>query len=403
MGDFDPESGGATSDGISETKRPPSCRLYVWDFLSLNMAELPLCLYWGAIAYHVSTAALVVILIIVDNTTSPTVTTMSYWVCELFATILWTCEYMLRLWSSVEQRSHALTDRRSFRDACRFRVREALKPQLFLDLLAIASLIIDLSITDNNYRGFSSLRMLRLITVVRIERGFLFSGVMTVVSQKIQLLGAALGIALIVMLVASVLMFYIENQANPAFSSVLISMWWCTTALTTVGYGDIYPTTGLGRCLGSIVAFMGIGLFAMPAGILASGFQEQIESKHRAWRRQKRREIRRLSQPGRTEDESPKDEQSPIAAQEAMVSEVAEMRKELRHVTTSMNRQVSDWSVSLSQQGLGQSSENLAAEGESPQSLQSLRSEVREMREEMRQVVAVCVDMKQTLMQLASK
>jgi len=67
---------------------------------------------------------------------------------------------------------------------------------------------------------------------------------------------------------------YAEEADNPAFSSMLESLWWGTTALTTVGYGDIYPITPTGKVLGSIAAFIGVGLFGMPAAILSSGFEE---------------------------------------------------------------------------------------------------------------------------------
>ena len=72
-------------------------------------------------------------------------------------------------------------------------------------------------------------------------------------------------------------MYYIENQAQPeGFSSIPAAMWWGVATLTTVGYGDIYPITPLGKFLGSIIAMLGIGMFALPAGILASGFAEAL-------------------------------------------------------------------------------------------------------------------------------
>ena len=93
---------------------------------------------------------------------------------------------------------------------------------------------------------------------------------------------------LVVMLLvmASSLMYFAEKDAQPdAFSSILSAMWWGVTTLTTVGYGDVYPVTPGGRILARIIAILGIGMFALPAGILASGFAEEI---------QKRRGIRRI-------------------------------------------------------------------------------------------------------------
>lgn len=72
-------------------------------------------------------------------------------------------------------------------------------------------------------------------------------------------------------------MYYVENKAQPEnFSSIPETMWWGIATLTTVGYGDMYPVTGLGHFLGGIIAIIGIGLFALPAGILASGFSEEF-------------------------------------------------------------------------------------------------------------------------------
>ena len=70
-------------------------------------------------------------------------------------------------------------------------------------------------------------------------------------------------------------MFFAENSAQPdQFSSIPAAMWWSIVTLTTVGYGDVFPITGWGKALAGIIAMLGIGLFALPAGILGSGFLE---------------------------------------------------------------------------------------------------------------------------------
>ena len=71
-----------------------------------------------------------------------------------------------------------------------------------------------------------------------------------------------------------------EHEAQPeAFPSIPQSMWWGVITLTTVGYGDVYPITLLGKLMAAMLAILGIGLFALPAGILASGFAEEVEAK----------------------------------------------------------------------------------------------------------------------------
>lgn len=75
-------------------------------------------------------------------------------------------------------------------------------------------------------------------------------------------------------------MYYIENEAQPEnFSSIPETMWWGIATLTTVGYGDIYPITPLGQFMGGVIAIIGIGLFALPTGILASGFSEELANR----------------------------------------------------------------------------------------------------------------------------
>ena len=87
---------------------------------------------------------------------------------------------------------------------------------------------------------------------------------------------------LISLVISSSLMYYIESEFQPdVFSSIPAAMWWGIITLTTIGYGDVYPITLAGKFLGSIIAILGIGLFALPAGILASGFIEEIQKKQK--------------------------------------------------------------------------------------------------------------------------
>jgi hypothetical protein len=83
------------------------------------------------------------------------------------------------------------------------------------------------------------------------------------------------------LIIASSLMYFIEHDTQPdAFSSIPATMWWAIVTLTTVGYGDIYPITTMGKILGGSIALLGIGFFALPAGILASGFSDEIHKKY---------------------------------------------------------------------------------------------------------------------------
>jgi len=73
-------------------------------------------------------------------------------------------------------------------------------------------------------------------------------------------------------------MYYIENPSQPElYSSIPVTMWWAVTTISTVGYGDMYPVTALGKVLASIIAILGIGMFALPTGIIGAGFMEEIK------------------------------------------------------------------------------------------------------------------------------
>lgn len=150
-----------------------------------------------------------------------------------------------------------------------------------LDFVVLVVFYIDVFIS-HNVRGMSPfrfMRVLRVLAVVKMERQIQSFGMIhEVLKLKQAELCAALFIAAVLLLIASCAMYYIENPSQPhSFSSIPATMWWTVTALTTVGYGDIYPTTTCGKVLGSCVAFFGIGLFALPAGIISSGFVEVVE------------------------------------------------------------------------------------------------------------------------------
>jgi len=79
---------------------------------------------------------------------------------------------------------------------------------------------------------------------------------------------------------SSVFMYYAENKAQPEnFSSITATLWWAVATLTTVGYGDVYPVTVIGKVLATVIAITGIGIVALPTGILSSGFVEELERK----------------------------------------------------------------------------------------------------------------------------
>jgi voltage-gated potassium channel len=132
-------------------------------------------------------------------------------------------------------------------------------------------------------RTLRAIRLIRLLRVLKIAR----------YSESLQLLGRVLLsrrselfitlVAVTVLLVvSSTLMYYAERDAQPEqFSSIPAAMWWGVETLTTIGYGDILPVTVTGKIINSFIALLGIGLFALPAGILGSGFVEELQRRRR--------------------------------------------------------------------------------------------------------------------------
>jgi len=132
-------------------------------------------------------------------------------------------------------------------------------------------------------RFIRALRLLRAFRVLKIGR---YSEAMKligdVISKTKEEILTTLFMVSIFLIVTSTLMYFAEHDAQPeAFSNAFDGIWWSIVTLTTVGYGDIYPITPLGKVLGAIMALLGIGMFALPAGILASGFLEEIQKKRK--------------------------------------------------------------------------------------------------------------------------
>ena len=148
---------------------------------------------------------------------------------------------------------------------------------MLIDLLALIPFYLTLTPIDLRYlRIFRLFRFARIFKLSRYNKAI--HSISIVINNKKELLTIVFVLILFLLYIVSALMYFVENPAQPeAFSSILSTMWWGVATLTTVGYGDIYPITGLGKILGGIIAILGIGLFAIPTGIIASGFLEYFK------------------------------------------------------------------------------------------------------------------------------
>ena len=145
---------------------------------------------------------------------------------------------------------------------------------------------VDVVVLGNFFLGGAfDLRAFRLFRVFEIYKHtrILFPSntlVRTIYLQRFALLGSQI-MVLSVLLVFSILIYFIEGNVQPeSFGSIPDAMWWGIATLTTVGYGDIYPATLAGKILASFTMFLGIGMFALPAAILASAYYEEIQKKN---------------------------------------------------------------------------------------------------------------------------
>lgn len=187
---------------------------------------------------------------------------------ETFSVILFTTEYLIRVWTCVEKKN--------FESPVSSRMRFVFTPMAIIDLLAILPFYLPFVGIDLRFlRAFRLFRIFRILKMARYSSAF--DMVRKVLREKKEELLVTMTFILITLVIISTLMYYVERESQPeSFSSISKSLWWGIVTLTTVGYGDVYPVTPLGKILAGMVTLLGIGLIALPSGILASGYTEQI-------------------------------------------------------------------------------------------------------------------------------
>lgn len=149
----------------------------------------------------------------------------------------------------------------------------------FIDLMTILPYYLPLFLPV----GFVAFRILRVFRVLRLFRVNLqydaFNVVMDVLKKKRKQLFSSIVMILVMMLASSIVMYSIEHEAQPdVFQNAFSGIWWSVSTLLTVGYGDIYPITTLGKTFSIIITFLGVGLVAIPTGIISAGFVEQYQT-----------------------------------------------------------------------------------------------------------------------------
>ena len=193
---------------------------------------------------------------------------------ELFTIIVFSVEYVVRLWACTldERYKHPLWGR----------IKYMLSLEAIIDLMAILPFYLPLFLAMDA-RVLRILRLFRLLRVFKLGRySVAFQLIVNVLRKRKEELLITFTLLIVMLILAASLMYYIEHETQPdVFTSIPATMWWAIATLTTVGYGDVYPVTPLGKLLGSFIAILGIGIFALPTGIIATSFERELSEREK--------------------------------------------------------------------------------------------------------------------------
>ena len=190
---------------------------------------------------------------------------------ELFSVAVFTVEYLVRLWVVVDSPNE------TYRHPFNGRLRYAVTPMALIDIAAILPFYLSLLIPVD-LRFMRVFRLLRLLKLTRYSTALQTLG--AVLYDQRRSLGASMFVMLILLVFSSSVIYLVEKDVQPeAFASIPHAMWWGLATLTTVGYGDVTPATGIGKVFGATIMVLGIGMAALPAGILATGFATEMQKR----------------------------------------------------------------------------------------------------------------------------
>ncbi len=177
-------------------------------------------------------------------------------------------EYILRLYAS-----GYLDEYKGLKGKLRY----AITPYAIIDLLSILPyLLINMGFNSSFIR---SLRLLRVFRLLRVRKYAIFIQLMKKIMNNIkEELIVLLFFAFVMLIILSFVVYDLEHEAQPEiFTNIFQTMWWSVATLTTVGYGDMFPITTVGKIITAIISIMGIGFIAIPGGMFASEFISEIK------------------------------------------------------------------------------------------------------------------------------
>ncbi len=242
----------------------------IWEIMEGTVPGDPMARAWG----------IFISLLIVFNVLAvmcETVTSLAsrfgafFYYFEIFSVAVFTLEYVFRLFSCVGDRkyAHPLLGRMKF----------SVHWLSIIDVISVLPFYLPFLGCDLRF-----VRVLRLFRIVRLAKlGRYHNGIKLVANvfrEKKEELVLSTIIMLVLLVFASSAIYYCERSAQPdEFPNIPASLWWAVVTLTTVGYGDVFPITAMGKCFAGIVAILGVGMFALPTGILGAGFVEEIQKR----------------------------------------------------------------------------------------------------------------------------
>jgi voltage-gated potassium channel len=204
---------------------------------------------------------------------------------EIVAVVIFTIEYLARIYTASLEYPHLSTGKAIW--------KYITSTMAIIDFLAILPFYIELAILiystlypdSSSSTGMLDLRFIRVLRLMRLLRIFKLNRynssmqmIGDVIKEEKEKLFITIFITGILLVLSSAIIFTVEHDVQPEqFPNILSSMWWAIATLTTVGYGDVYPITALGKILSGVIALLGIGLVALPTGILSGSFVQAIK------------------------------------------------------------------------------------------------------------------------------
>lgn len=197
-----------------------------------------------------------------------------FWYFDLISGICFIVDYILR-WVTADYNSK--------RSGWAAFVIHPFTPMAIIDLLSILPIVNLLDPTFKVFRVSRLLKILRIFKVIRYFKPLLI--IMSVIRKQFKVLMTVLSLAIFYIFITALIMFNAEEEINPVtgkylFDNFFDAFYWAACTLTTVGYGDIYPISNIGRVISIISSMVGIAIIALPSGIITAGYMDELRNRN---------------------------------------------------------------------------------------------------------------------------